>query len=100
LTGLCDSFDGYTDFLKSFNIVFRAVNESKISINKDYDNNKLNSEWTKINEIKNFMEQEIQDEIANFINLYSDEFSEIIEKFKILLIEINTEEFKILSKYY
>lgn len=102
LSGLCETFDRYSEFLKSYAMVYRAQAEAKShsqSSHKNYDSSRLSQEWKSIRDLKTHFEKGILDEVKLFVDKYSKEYCEILENYKLLIKSINTNEVVVMKKY-
>jgi hypothetical protein len=91
-------FERYSEFLKFYIIVIRVYADYKIN-KRLYDNNRITNEVNTANEIKLAFEKGIYDEINQFVQSYSHEYLDILEKYKLLINSINTSECNILKSY-
>lgn len=91
LSGLCDIFERYNEFLKHFSIVNRAIVDSKTNT-RFYDKHKLNQEERKVKELKTEFEDNLYNEVKEFKTKYHNIFGDIVENYKLMIKSINSRE--------
>jgi hypothetical protein len=84
-------FDRYDEFLKVFNQVHKARNDSRENPHR-YNSSKLNKELNDVDSIKDKFEQTLLDEVDTFVKSYSAEYIDILDKYNLLIKSINIQE--------
>jgi hypothetical protein len=91
-------FDRYNEFLKTFAVVYKSYSDSRIN-HRAYDNARLIQEWKSANSLKLSFEKAILEEVKIFVEKYSKEYTNILEKYKNLIRSINTNEKRVFDTF-
>lgn len=79
-------------------MVQKASEDSKVNT-RNYDKTKISREMEVANEKKIEFEKAIKDETKSFVDKYTDEYTEILENYKLLIKSINANEANKLENY-
>lgn len=98
LSGVCEGFDRYNDFIKLCNKVLSVTEECEKNGYKGANIAKIRKEAEKVVQDKVEFEEKLTEEIITFSKKYQNMFENLIQKFFTILNIINQEEMNILKE--
>lgn len=98
IQGICDLCERYNEFLKSYQLVRKATHD--YTKNRTlYDSAKLDKESQKITAQKKLFENKLLLDVSHTTPVYVSEYNQIVEKFKNLIVSVNSEENQLIKQY-